>query len=136
MTAIWSRSLQEITDYLDTLPGVEQAGVAVRVMGGETVIELMVWGQDLAADDLAGDLRARFPLLAEAEIASEELAGTVQGSLAEAFGTRPSAWKSAAGRPRSAPSRSSRSSPRRASAATPRSRSSTARTAGAPSGSS
>lgn len=78
--------LQEITDYLDTLPGVEQAGVAVRIMGGEVSLELMVWGQDLAADDLAGDLRARFPLLAEAEITSEELSGTVRGSLAEAFG--------------------------------------------------
>ena len=78
--------LQEITDYLNALPGVEQAGVAVRIMGGEVSLDLMVWGQNLAADDLADDLRARFPLLAEAGITSEELAGTVHGSLAEAFG--------------------------------------------------
>ncbi|MBA4377281.1 MAG: hypothetical protein C0395_01255 [Gemmatimonas sp.] len=79
-------TLREISDYLDGLPGVEQAGVAVRVMGGATNIDLMVWGQDLAAGDLAADLRARFPLLAGAEIATAELAGTVRGSLAEAFG--------------------------------------------------
>lgn len=79
-------TLREISTYLDGLPGVEQAGIAVRVMGGETVIDLMIWGQELAAGDLAADLRARFPLLADAEIATEELAGTVRGSLAEAFG--------------------------------------------------
>lgn len=79
-------AIREISGYLDALPGVEQAGVAVRVMGGETVIDLMIWGQDLAAGDLEADLRARFPLLADAEIATEELAGTVRGSLAQAFG--------------------------------------------------
>jgi hypothetical protein len=79
-------ALHELSTYLDAMPGVEQAGIAVRVMGGATTIELMVWGQDLAAGDLAADLRARFPLLADAEIATEELAGTVRGSLAEAFG--------------------------------------------------
>jgi hypothetical protein len=79
-------AIREISGYLDGLPGVEQAGIAVRVMGGATTIELMVWGQDLAAGDLAADLRARFPLLADAEIATEELAGTVRGSLAQAFG--------------------------------------------------
>ncbi|MDO9695692.1 MAG: hypothetical protein Q7W56_13315 [Candidatus Latescibacteria bacterium] len=79
-------ALREISGYLDGLPGVEQAGVAVRVMGGATTIDLMVWGQDLAAGDLAADLRARFPLLADAAIATEELAGTVRGSLAQAFG--------------------------------------------------
>jgi hypothetical protein len=79
-------TLREISHYLDGLPGVEQAGVAVRVMGGATTIELMVWGQDLAAGDLAADLRSRFPLLAEAQITTEELSGTVHGSLAQAFG--------------------------------------------------
>jgi hypothetical protein len=79
-------SIREITDYLDSLPGVEQAGVAVRIMGEATTIELMVWGQDLAAGDLAADLRSRFPLLADAAITTEELAGTVRGSLAQAFG--------------------------------------------------
>jgi len=79
-------ALRDISTYLESLPGVEQAGIEVRVMGGETVIDLMVWGQDLEAGDLAADLRARFPLLADADIATEELAGTVQGSLAQAFG--------------------------------------------------
>ena len=79
-------ALREISGYLDGLPGVEQAGIAVRVMGDATTIDLMVWGQDLVAGDLAADLRARFPLLADAGIETEALNGTVKGSLAQAFG--------------------------------------------------
>lgn len=86
-------AVDAVAAWLEARPGVE--GVMVQVQervdadGGVGVVgTVMVWGQALQGDGLRADLAAAFPDLDPAAVTVEALAGTAQGSLADAMGHR------------------------------------------------
>jgi len=72
-----------LSNFLDTMPGIENVSVSIkRMMGGPATIEVLAWGRDLDGDALAAEMRRQIPELAEADISFENLSGTIEESYA------------------------------------------------------
>ena len=79
--------IEAMVAYVDGLPEVDNVLISVNeIEGGPIDAELLIWGQNLDAEQLQQDLMARFPALADAEIAIEALTGSVEGNVGEMLG--------------------------------------------------
>ena len=70
-----------LSNFLDSNPGIENVSVSIREeVGGDTVIEVLAWGQDLDEEALAAELRRQVPELQAADITFESLNGELEES--------------------------------------------------------
>jgi len=79
--------IEDMVQFVENWPDVEGVSVSVNELeGGPVAVDLMVWGQALDGNALAGAVTDEFPALADAEVTIEPLNGTAEGNLGEAFG--------------------------------------------------
>lgn len=77
----------DLNRVLSTHAEVEGVNFNLRgVDGRTTVLEIMVWGQDVDAAKLEAELRKQVPVLADASVKVEPLNGSVRESLLSHFG--------------------------------------------------
>lgn len=80
-------SVRDVAGFVETYAGVEDVSVNVNeVEGGQTTVDMMIWGRGVAVGDLKRSIAGRFPAMAGAELAEETLSSTVKTSLAENVG--------------------------------------------------
>lgn len=73
-----------LSNFIDSNPGIENVSVSIREeAGGDTVIEVLAWGQDLDEEALAAELRRQVPELQAADISFESLSGEMEESYFE-----------------------------------------------------
>lgn len=85
--AALTAAVPELNAYLEALPGMESVSVGIReIEGGESTLELILFGSDLDPARLESSLRRQWPVLDGARVESEVLEGTVRTSLAEKLG--------------------------------------------------
>ena len=73
-----------LSNFLDSNPGIENVSVSIREeAGGDTVIEVLAWGQDLDEEALVAELRRQVPELQAADISFESLSGEMEESYFE-----------------------------------------------------
>jgi len=73
--------------FFDTKPDIEDAGVSVREsVNGEVYFELILWGKEIAPEQLVADLRRAVPQLANSDIGTKALSGSFEESYADKIG--------------------------------------------------
>jgi hypothetical protein len=79
--------IEAMVAYVDGLPEVDNVLISINeIEGGPIDAELLIWGQNLDAEQLQQDLVAQFPALADAEISIEALTGSVEGNMGDMIG--------------------------------------------------
>jgi hypothetical protein len=82
-----TREAKKLSDVLIAQPGVSDASVSINQQGsGEVNMDMLVWGEDLDADDLVGALQESYPALAGASVSVNDLTTTIKESFASKIG--------------------------------------------------
>ncbi len=74
----------DLTAFLDTYPGIERVNILLNEgTNGSAYFDIVAWGSSLVADQLVADLRRAVPALADQDIQTDLLTGTVNESYAD-----------------------------------------------------
>ena len=77
----------DLVQFVEIQPGVDEVTINMfETDDGPMVIDLVVWGRGLDADQLAGRIAGAFPVVAGGRLETEELSTDVETSIAEKLG--------------------------------------------------
>ena len=79
-------AVPEVTEWLEARPGMQSVSVGIQeIDGGDSTLELILFGSGLESDALQAGLRRQWPVLDDPDTV-DVLEGTVRTSLAEKLG--------------------------------------------------
>ncbi len=77
----------DLVQFVEVQPGVDEVTINMNETdGGPLVVDLVVWGRGLDADDLAGRIAGTFPEMDRNRLETERVSTDVKTSLAEKVG--------------------------------------------------